>query len=180
MEELQAMYPEDVRVVFRYVTNSDVSILAAKAAEAANIQGKFSEMKDVLFDNQATWYYFSDDEFRTWLDEQATSFDMDVEQFNADLDSDEIDNLITSNRANVDKVGIVGTPTLFVNNRSYTQSRSLSLFAIMISVMKNSDSELGSCPTIDTNLTGDLQAVISTDKGDIVVDLYEDEFQVSG
>ena len=175
LEELQAMYPEDVRVVFRYVTNSDVSILAAKAAEAANIQGKFSEMKDVLFDNQATWYYFSDDEFRTWLDEQATSFDMDVEQFNADLDSEEIDNLITSNRANVDKVGIVGTPTLFVNNRSYTQSRSLSLFAIMISVMENSDSELGSCPTIDTNLTGDLQAVISTDKGDIVVDLYEDE-----
>jgi len=33
---------------------------------------------------------------------------------------------------------------------------------------------LGVCPSIDTDFSGDLQAVISTTKGDIVVDLYED------
>jgi len=60
---LQAMFPQDVRVVFRYVTTGGNSNIAAQAAEAANIQGKFSEMKDVIFENQATWYNYSEDEF---------------------------------------------------------------------------------------------------------------------
>ena len=175
LEALQSLFPEDVRVAFRYVATSENSYLAAQAVEAANIQGKFYEMKDVLFENQATWYYFTIDEFHTWLDEQATAFGMDVDQFNTDMEDEETKAKIDRSRETVNEIGITGTPTLYVNNRQYHQSRSLALFAILINLMENSDRMLGTCPSIDTDFSGDLQAVISTTKGDIIVDLYEDE-----
>ena len=175
LEALQSLFPEDVRVAFRYVATSENSYLAAQAVEAANIQGKFYEMKDVLFENQATWYYFTIDEFHTWLDEQATAFGMDVDQFNTDMEDEETKAKIDHSRETVNEIGITGTPTLYVNNRQYHQSRSLALFAILINLMENSDRMLGTCPSIDTDFSGDLQAVISTTKGDIIVDLYEDK-----
>ncbi|NMC46904.1 MAG: thioredoxin domain-containing protein [Chloroflexi bacterium] len=176
LETLQQLYPQDVRIVFRYVTTGGVSNIAAQAAEAANNQGKFGEMKDTLFANQATWYYYSEDEFRTWLGDQATAFGMDVDQFNTDMNDENLLNKITFNRSQVDDLGITGTPTLYVNNRQYSpyQDRSIYTLATMINVMNISDKELGVCPAVDTNFTTDLQAIISTDKGDIVVDLYED------
>jgi cyclophilin family peptidyl-prolyl cis-trans isomerase/protein-disulfide isomerase len=174
---LQGLYPQDVRVVFRYVTTGGVSNIAAQAAEAANMQGKFSEMKTILFENQATWYYFSEDEFRTWLDEQATAFGMDVDQFNVDMNSENTLNKIDYNRSMVDELGITGTPTLYLNNRQYSpyQDRSIFTLATMLNVLGIADRQLGDCPTVDTDFSKDLQAVISTTQGNIVVDLYEDE-----
>ncbi len=175
LESLQSLFPQDVRIVFRYVATSENSYLAAQAAEASNMQGKFTEMKDVLFENQATWYYYTTDEFHTWLDEQATAFGMDVDQFNTDMEDEETKAKIDHSRETVNEIGITGTPTLYVNNRQYHQSRSLALFEILINLMENSDRMLGTCPSLDTDFSGDLQAVISTTKGDIIVDLYEDE-----
>jgi cyclophilin family peptidyl-prolyl cis-trans isomerase/protein-disulfide isomerase len=176
LETLQQLYPQDVRIVFRYVTTGGVSDIAAQAAEAANNQGKFNEMKDALFANQATWYYYSEDEFRTWLGDQATAFGMDVDQFNTDMVDENLLNKITFNRSQVDDLGITGTPTLYVNDRQYSpyQDRSIYTLATMVNVMNIADKKLAACPAVDTNSTKDLQAVISTDKGDIVVDLYED------
>jgi len=174
---LQELFPQDVRLVFRYVTTGSISTLSAQAVEAANLQGKFVEMKDAIFAAQATWWEFSDVEFRAWVDERAAEFGMDVEQFNADMDDENIANKITYNRSQVDELGITGTPTMFVNNRQYSpyQDRSIFTLATMIQVMNISDDLLGACPTVDTNFDADLQAVISTTQGDIVVDLYEDQ-----
>jgi len=176
LETLQQLYPQDVRIVFRYVTTGGVSDIAAQAAEAANNQGKFGEMKDILFANQATWYYYSEDEFRTWLGDQATALGMDADQFSTDMNAENLLNKITFNRSQVDELGITGTPTLYVNNRQYSpyQDRSIYTLATMVNVLNIADKKLGACPTVDINFTKDLQAVISTDKGDIVVDLYED------
>ncbi len=44
--------------------------LAASAAEAAGNQGKFVEMKTILFENQETWGSLEKAEFETWLTEQ--------------------------------------------------------------------------------------------------------------
>lgn len=174
---LQELYPQDVRLVFRYVTTGSISTLSAQAIEAADLQGKFAEMKDAIFAAQATWWEFSDDEFRAWLDERATEFGMDVEQFNTDMEDENISNKIIFNRSQVDDLGITGTPTMFVNNRQYSpyQDRSIFTLATMVRVMEISDQLLGSCPTVDTSFDADLQAVISTTQGDIVVDLYEDQ-----
>jgi protein-disulfide isomerase/cyclophilin family peptidyl-prolyl cis-trans isomerase len=175
LAQLQTLFSNTVRIVFRYVTTGGNSNVAAQAVEAANIQGKFQEMKNVLFENQATWYSYSEDDFRDWLGEQAASFGMDVDQFDTDIDSETTLNKVTENRTGVDELGIYGTPTIYVNNRQYTQTRSVATFAIMLDVMDISDQLLGDCPIISTDFTKDLQAVISTSKGDIVVDLYEDE-----
>lgn len=174
---LQELYPQDVRLVFRYVTTGSISTLSAQAVEAADLQGKFAEMKDAIFAAQATWWEFSDDEFRAWLDERAAELGMDVDQFNTDMEDENISNKIIFNRSQVDDLGITGTPTMFVNNRQYSpyQDRSIFTLATLVRVMEISDQQLESCPSVDTSFDADLQAVISTTQGDIVVDLYEDQ-----
>ncbi len=175
LEKIQELFPDDVRVVFRYVTTGGNSYIAALAAEAANNQGKFTEMKDVLFANQATWYYYEEDEFYTWLDDQANSFNMDVAQFDADMKDADLVAKVDHSRELVDALGITGTPTLYINNRQYIQNRSVALFAIVIDLFENSDRMLGNCPSVDAHFSKTLQAVISTTKGDIVVDLDTDK-----
>ncbi len=177
LEFLQSIYPDDVQVVFRYVTTGGVSTLSAQAVEAANIQGKFSEMKDAILNGQSIWWEFSESEFRNWLNEKAEEFGMDVEQFNTDMDDENTLNKITFNRSKVDELGIMGTPTMYVNKRQYSpyQDRSVYTLSTMISLLNISDQRLNECPTIDTNIDADLQATITTDKGEIVIDLYEDQ-----
>ena len=63
MEQLLEKYPNDLRFVYRQypligtpeLPFHDKAALATQATEAANMQGKFWEMHDVIFENQATW-----------------------------------------------------------------------------------------------------------------------------
>lgn len=83
---------------------------AARAAEAAAKQGKFWEMYDLLFTNQAS---FSEDKFR----ELAAGLKLDMDKFKADYQSPEVKNLVFADRAAGDKLGVNATPTFFLNGQ---------------------------------------------------------------
>ena len=63
MEQLLKDYPNDLRFVYRQFPLigtpespfHDKAALSTQASEAAGKQGKFWEMHDVLFENQADW-----------------------------------------------------------------------------------------------------------------------------
>ena len=58
VKELKEKYPEDLRVVFRHfplITIHKNAFPSAIAAEAAQEQGKFWEMHDILFEKQGEW-----------------------------------------------------------------------------------------------------------------------------
>ena len=74
LAQLQNAYPEDVRIVYRHfplMTIHDKAKLAAQAANAAGEQGKFWEMHDLLFEQQAEWSAISLEEYPDWLEDQA-------------------------------------------------------------------------------------------------------------
>ena len=81
---------------------------AAKAALAAHKQGKFWQMHDKLFANQKA---LGDED----LERYATELRLDVAQFKADLNSAEIDGMVTKDLTDAKKYGARGTPTSFVN-----------------------------------------------------------------
>src|SRR3990167_9059329 len=85
--------------------------LAARAAEAAAIQGKFFEMADILFTKQPEWSEKSDpkDLFAGYAQELG----LDVEKFKTDLD--ESYDIIDRDFADGNKVGVSSTPTFFIN-----------------------------------------------------------------
>ncbi|PRW64338.1 DsbA family protein [Actinopolyspora mortivallis] len=95
---------------------------AARAAEAAAMQGEFTAMYHKLFDNYSSWAVregqgVSDDKQRAT--EQFTTFaeqiGLDVEKFRQDMNSDQVGQRIQQDRQDGAEAGVGGTPTYFLN-----------------------------------------------------------------
>ena len=88
INQLQKQY--NLRVIFREfpLAMHAHSREAASAAEAAGLQGRFWEMHDVLFREQAVWSNSSD--VRTLFSAYAGMVGLDVARFNRDIDSSEV------------------------------------------------------------------------------------------
>jgi len=105
--------------------------LAHRASEAAKQQDKFYEMHNLLYDFQEDWSpgQVNAREFFIRLAEQI---DLDMDQFLSDLDSDEIQNIINSQRQEGVRRSVTATPTFFIdghklrqNPQSYEQYKSI-------------------------------------------------------
>lgn len=91
------------------------AIPAAQAAEAAGKQGKFWEMHDLLFGNQAEWEGSKD--VKTVFIGYATRLGLDIAQFTADYDLPEIKDRIDADVRSGYKAGVDSTPTFFLNGK---------------------------------------------------------------
>jgi len=87
--------------------------VAAEAAEAADLQGKFWEMHDTLMDHQDA-LTFSD------LVRYARDLGLDAEKFAADLRKGVGSARVAEDTDSADLATVSGTPTFFINgNRHY-------------------------------------------------------------
>lgn len=85
---------------------------AAKAAVAADKQGKFWEMHDMLFENQ--------DRLQTAnFTEYAKKLGLDVARFKEDIVSKETEQKIEADIAEGKKAGVDSTPSIYVNDRRF-------------------------------------------------------------
>ncbi len=85
---------------------------ASRATIAAEKQGKFWEMHDLLFKNQ--------DELQTAkLEDYAKQLGLDVKRFKADMQSKETERKIEADIAEGHAVGVDSTPSIYVNDRRY-------------------------------------------------------------
>lgn len=87
----------------------------AEAAEAANAQGKFWEMHDMLYENQDSWSDVSDptDIFVSY----ASTLGLDTAKFKKDITSKAYDKYIQSDVSDGYSLGITGTPTFYINGK---------------------------------------------------------------
>jgi Na+/H+ antiporter NhaA len=111
VRELLNDFGHDLRYVFRHLPLSDVhprALLAAEAAEAADDQGAFWEMHDLLFEHQDAL------EPRNLMG-YAEELDLDLERFTDQLRRHEHAGRIASDVDDADLSGVSGTPTFFVN-----------------------------------------------------------------
>ena len=109
---------DSIRFVFRNYPLVDThprAMLAAEAAEAAGIQGKYWEMHDRIFEHP----YALD---RGNLVSHAGQIGLDVARFDADLNVHRTRARVEEDRASGKASGVPGTPTFFVNGRRYTGS----------------------------------------------------------
>jgi protein-disulfide isomerase len=87
---------------------------AARAAEAAGIQGKYWQMHDKLYENQTTWDSVSNPQ--SLFDSYAQQIGLNVSQFNADYASEKVNDADNADLAAFQKTGKdQATPTFFVN-----------------------------------------------------------------
>jgi protein-disulfide isomerase len=104
-----------LRVAFRHFpvrTSHPRAWPAARAAEAAALQGRFWEMHDALFADQGRL-----EDPHLW--ERAERLGLDVARFDADRRSEAVEARIASQwRAGV-RAGVATTPTLFAGEHRY-------------------------------------------------------------
>jgi cyclophilin family peptidyl-prolyl cis-trans isomerase len=177
LAQLQEDYPEDLRVVYRHfplVSIHDKAALAAQAAEAAGIQGKFWEMHDLLFEKQGEWSILPVSEFQDWLTEQAGELDLEGIQFAGDLISEATSALVQQAWDAGVAAELPGTPFLVINGRGYSGPRDYYSLEAIVKVFQLEDRQFTECPPIVIDPTKGYLATLRTEKGDIVLELYAD------
>jgi len=107
-----------VRLIFRefpLVPTHAHALAAARAAEAAGLQGKFWEMHDLIYENQIAWHEVFD--VRPIFEGYAAKIGLDVEQFKRDINSQIVEQRIFLDGKRGHALGVKGTPTVFLNGR---------------------------------------------------------------
>jgi protein-disulfide isomerase len=107
-------YPTQVRLFFKEfpLDMHSQAAGAAAAAVAAQKQGKFWEMHDALFASH-------NDLSRPTILALASALGLDMKRFEADLNSPEVRKAVTHDQEDGFNVGVMATPTLFIDGQHY-------------------------------------------------------------
>jgi protein-disulfide isomerase len=123
LEDLAAEYPSLVVIYFKHFPLSlkTSSVQAAAAAIAAQKQGKFREMHRKLFEAQPA--HGKED-----IERLAREIGLEMGRFQKDWADPAVREKVMADRAEGDKLGLEGTPSIFINGRPYSDRLSLADF----------------------------------------------------
>ncbi len=128
LDQVMELYGDRVRLVYRHFPLTKIhpyALKAAVAAEAAGNQGKFWEMHDKLYQNQEKLTV--DD-----LGRYAQELGLDMERFNKDLDSPELEKKVLTDKEDGLKAGVKGTPAFFINGTYISGNQPFEKFKELI------------------------------------------------
>lgn len=117
----------NVSIVFRNfpLSQHPNARVAAQAAHAAGLQGKFWEMHDMLYENQDFWAgsKTAESTFITYAEKLA----LDINKYKADFSSSDTKNKITADYQS-GLSSINGTPTFFLNGKKIQNPQNYEQF----------------------------------------------------
>jgi cyclophilin family peptidyl-prolyl cis-trans isomerase len=177
LKQIRLTHPNDVRLVFvnTPLANRDKDALATRAVEAADLQGKFWEMHDLLFDKQADWSALAPSAFQAWAMQQVAGLGMDPAKFQTDFNGTTVADRVQKAVQSTATQPIV-PPILFVNSTSpYT---GLSDFASLDTVVRMealTARQISACPPWVIDPLKQYIATLHTARGDVVIQLMPDK-----
>lgn len=115
LESVLAEYGDQIRFQYMHFPLPIHSFAqqASVAAEAAGMQGKFFEYKDMLFENQQAWA--SAGTPVPFFVGYAEELDLDIDQFRRHMNSSVLRNKVGEEMSQGRALGVTGTPTFFLN-----------------------------------------------------------------
>jgi protein-disulfide isomerase len=110
-----------VRFVYKYfpLSGHPHGEIAARAAIAAAMQGKFWEMHDKLFSNREHLE-------QSDLEGYAKELGLDVVKFRTDAQSQAATDRIARDKKTAESLDVKGTPTIYINGRDYDPKQDLN------------------------------------------------------
>jgi protein-disulfide isomerase len=117
-KQAQEALGKRLRFVFRNFPLTEMhpcALIAAEAAEAAALQGKFWEMHDLIYENQQS---LEPGIFASWAKQEG----VDLERMGEDLEQGAVTKVIKEDRQSGIRSGVNGTPTFFINGARYDGS----------------------------------------------------------
>lgn len=115
LKELMKEFKGQVNFVFRNFPLSEMHPYArpaAIAAEAADLQGKFWEMHDVIYENQQSLN-------ENLLFQLAEKIGLNLSQFKEDIQKTELEKKVDSDFESGIISGVNGTPSFFINGNKF-------------------------------------------------------------
>jgi cyclophilin family peptidyl-prolyl cis-trans isomerase/protein-disulfide isomerase len=177
---LRETYGDQLRFVYRHLPLTgihDKAIITAEATEAAAAQGKFWEMHDLLYDKQDEWSSLSEEAVVEKLVEYAGELDLDVERFDEELNEQTYREQIMADYEAYQEYGQMATPTYVINKVFYPtrQFGGFGRLEAFMALIAMQDRMYESPPSQVIDPDKDYVATIRTSRGDIKVELFEDE-----
>lgn len=155
MKSVLDLYPETVALNFKHFPINSIhpnANRAAVVAEAANEQGKFFEMVDLLYERQEAWANLPDPE-DVFL-QYAQEIGLDLAKFRQDLENPELARRVESQRTEGINAGVNSTPSFFVNGIKIQNPSDITGFQVAIdAILAGAIGEQSPAPQNDTNST---------------------------
>jgi protein-disulfide isomerase len=129
VEQVFEKYKGDITFQFRNFPLRQIhqhAMVAHRAAEAADKQGKFWEMYGLLYQNHDTWTKESDptSTFRAY----AQSLGLDLTKYDTDFKSEATNSAINADISKGQELGVNSTPTFFIDGKKIDNPRDLDAF----------------------------------------------------
>lgn len=119
IKTLSEEYKDQLTVVFRNYTmdGHSNSMSAAAAAESAGLQGKYWEMHDLIYENQADWSTAGVDERNELYFSYADKLGLNRDQFIEDMKSDKVRKKIEFDKATAKEANLDATPYFLIDGQ---------------------------------------------------------------
>lgn len=113
VESIVNQYGDKLLYAYRYfpLAQHPYAMKAAIAAEAANRQGKFWELHELLFADQDK---LSDE----LVQEHAKKIGLNMDQFNSDLKDSSVQAAVDKDQSDGNRFGVNATPTFYLNGKA--------------------------------------------------------------
>jgi RNA polymerase sigma factor (sigma-70 family) len=125
LDQLLDDYPHKLRIIVKQFVVHASAELAAEACYAADAQGKFWEMHDMIFQHQ-------DALAREALIDYAGQIGLDVATFTSALDHHDFKQRVDDDEAAGKEVGVNATPSFLINGRQLTGALPIDVFRAAI------------------------------------------------
>lgn len=178
---LEDTHGENFRSVYRHFALSfhDKAIITAEATEAAGAQDKFWEMHDLIYERQQEWNQLSVEDARAKLIEYAEELELDVERFSQELDDHVYKDKVDADTQSAIEIGLGGTPSYIVNGIVYPFKLQPVLIDAFVRLVLLTSDQYTELPPQVIDPEKNYVATIRTSKGDIVVELFDDQAPVN-
>ena len=176
--ELIRNHPGGIRLVFRpfpltgYLDKSDDALLAAFAADE---QGKFWEMYDLLFVKHAEWSHLSQGEFKAWLGREVSAVGVDPNQLSEAMKADGPADRLKSAKEAAALLPVQSVPLVFINDSLQQYFLDYQSLNDTVGLILLGSKQFTQCPPFTIDPSKQYIATIKTEKGDIVIQLFPDK-----
>ena len=168
---------DDLRFVFRplpligVMDKSDKAILAALAADE---QGKFWVMYDLLFAKYGEWTSLKPEDFNAWAVREAVKAGMDGDQLEVAINASETTSRMTVMYEAAKQLNISAVPLILINGEPLylLDYKNINDTVGLIALGQK---QFTSCPAFDIDPAKQYIATIQTEKGNIVMQLFPDK-----
>ncbi len=131
LQKITETYGDKVRLIYRTFAIHENAPKDALVQVAAQNQGKFWEMTEMLFDKQDEWTAFGVDQKKIF-DSYAQALGLDLSKFDQDLLASSSPKIVQNDIQDGQTLGLDRTPTLFIDGNLTTGAMSFESLSSLI------------------------------------------------